>query len=177
MDFFKIVYHGKFYYPASLHYNNEFSNIVCDKCHRNNLKVCIGWEKFDICIQCAHQIMFDYTGIRYNPDIKIDDYKPIPRQPLTLMMEDRYKINTDRYLTRMAQDMYKINDYNYKPILTFMLQDMYKYNNINNNINNYYNFNYNNLDDWLVNSTYDNIKNFIDFYITIKKRMNYIEDK
>ena len=44
-----IVKYGKYYNPASKHYQNVTSNpnVQCDRCKRTNLSVCIGWEKHD----------------------------------------------------------------------------------------------------------------------------------
>jgi hypothetical protein len=55
MNFKEVVQNGKFYCPASLHYNKEPQqvNIVCDRCQRNGLKCSIGYENVDLCMSCA----------------------------------------------------------------------------------------------------------------------------
>ena len=41
------VYHkGKYYNPAWSHYGHH-TNVICDRCKNSQLKVCIGWEKYD----------------------------------------------------------------------------------------------------------------------------------
>lgn len=50
--FVDCILYGKYYYPASSHYNND-SIIQCDRCFRSNLHSCIGFENLDICLSCA----------------------------------------------------------------------------------------------------------------------------
>jgi hypothetical protein len=46
---------GKFYYPASTHYNNECT-VVCDMCNKKNISACIGHGESDICLLCAQKL-------------------------------------------------------------------------------------------------------------------------
>ena len=47
---------GTFYSPAQKHYNNKLS-VVCDKCLRENLDICIGYEKYDLCFNCVQDFV------------------------------------------------------------------------------------------------------------------------
>ena len=52
----KTIKHGKFYYPASMHYNKQ-PNIICDMCQRQQLSCCIGYNNSDICMKCVEAII------------------------------------------------------------------------------------------------------------------------
>lgn len=54
VNFTEVVQNGKFYCPASLHYNKEPQqvNIVCDRCRRAALKCSIGYMNVDLCMKC-----------------------------------------------------------------------------------------------------------------------------
>ena len=61
--FKKIVEHGTYYFPAWKHYNNSNANVVCDKCHENNLTASIGYDKYDLCLLCANQLSHQLFAI------------------------------------------------------------------------------------------------------------------
>jgi hypothetical protein len=46
----QIVKHGKYYNPARNH-NDKPTN--CYNCKINDINVCIGYDKYDICMECA----------------------------------------------------------------------------------------------------------------------------
>lgn len=51
------VKYGTYYYPASKHYPSMMNPIVqCDRCKRNHLSVCIGWEEYDMCLECVSKV-------------------------------------------------------------------------------------------------------------------------
>ncbi len=51
----KIWKYGTYYNPASKHYGNP-GNIMCDKCFKDNLNMCIGYEDYDLCLNCVEDI-------------------------------------------------------------------------------------------------------------------------
>ncbi len=51
----KIWKYGTYYNPASKHYGNG-GNIMCDKCYKDNLNMCIGYEDHDLCLNCVEDI-------------------------------------------------------------------------------------------------------------------------
>lgn len=86
IDFIDIYKLGTFYNPAYKHYagdaninnlnnnnNNNNSkiaieNIICDRCNKDNLLSCIGYQNFDLCLQCILEIetnMNTSTQINY----------------------------------------------------------------------------------------------------------------
>jgi len=98
-----VIKYGKFYYPATSHYPNSL-NIQCDRCYKNDLQSCIGYEDIDLCLKCVDLL----TNLKNTNQFEIQ----IPKE---------YKYLTEpRYLTRMEQSMFKrFNN------LTLMKQNMF----------------------------------------------------
>lgn len=64
-----IVKNGVYYCPASKHYNNQSSNIVCDRCRKTHLNVCIGLDTYDLCLSCVQDVsMLCTPQILYTKD-------------------------------------------------------------------------------------------------------------
>ena len=63
----KILKNGTYYFPATKHYNNSATSVMCDRCHKINLNACIGFNIYDLCLLCIQ----DISNV-YNP-IKVDD--------------------------------------------------------------------------------------------------------
>lgn len=55
-QYMNIVKHGTYYNPASKHYGSVTTNVVCDRCQRTNLSVCIGWQQSDLCMRCMNDL-------------------------------------------------------------------------------------------------------------------------
>jgi hypothetical protein len=62
----KILYNGKLYCPANLHYPEKSNPIVkCDYCGKSSLYISIGYDdiqhkkKFDICLNCSYKLELD----------------------------------------------------------------------------------------------------------------------
>ncbi len=53
--YYKLIDNGTYYYPAWKHYNRKTS-IFCDRCHRQNLRACIGYANFDLCLLCVDEL-------------------------------------------------------------------------------------------------------------------------
>jgi hypothetical protein len=53
-----IIKNGKFYFPASAHYNKPAGevNVVCDRCQKNGLISCVGYMEYDLCMPCVETI-------------------------------------------------------------------------------------------------------------------------
>lgn len=52
-----VLKYGKFYYPATSHYNKIIIKVYCDRCYKSNLKASIGFEKKDLCLECVNEII------------------------------------------------------------------------------------------------------------------------
>ena len=51
--YYKIYKYGKYYNPSRLHYVGATSGDVgCDRCMKEDLPACIGWQDYDLCLQC-----------------------------------------------------------------------------------------------------------------------------
>ena len=48
--YYKIYKFGKFYNPATNHYNKPNISVHCDRCKKNNLLTCIGYNDCDLCL-------------------------------------------------------------------------------------------------------------------------------
>ena len=51
-----ICTYGTFFNPASRHYGMHDVNVICDRCRRNYLDVCIGYGSRDLCLQCVQEV-------------------------------------------------------------------------------------------------------------------------
>ncbi len=51
----QVYLHGTYYNPASDHYKGNGS-VVCDRCSRENLAICIGYKNNDLCIPCVKEM-------------------------------------------------------------------------------------------------------------------------
>jgi hypothetical protein len=51
-----IVKLGMFYFPAHKHYGH-LTTVNCDRCFASNLPACIGYDKKDLCLDCAKIII------------------------------------------------------------------------------------------------------------------------
>ena len=90
----QILKNGTYYNPASKHYNFNSTNVVCDRCRKTGLDMCIGFESYDLCLQCVQDV---------NSQLK----KQVPiKQPeiATYMQQDQF-----RPLTRMIQGQFATN--------------------------------------------------------------------
>lgn len=72
--YFRILQVGTYFYPAWRHYGRK-TLIMCDRCNRQDLQVCIGYRDYDICLECVSEIVKNYKmffKINYslNPFVK-----------------------------------------------------------------------------------------------------------
>ena len=55
LGYYKVLDQGTYYYPAWKHYNRKTS-VFCDRCNRQNLRACIGYANFDLCLLCVDEL-------------------------------------------------------------------------------------------------------------------------
>lgn len=55
LGYFKLLENGTYYYPAWKHYNRK-TNVFCDRCNKQNLRACIGYAQFDMCLSCVDKL-------------------------------------------------------------------------------------------------------------------------
>ena len=58
--YFNIYKYGTYYFPAGKHYNNIDIEVGCDRCENLPITSCIGWRKYDLCLECALEIERQY---------------------------------------------------------------------------------------------------------------------
>ena len=123
----QVFRNGIYYSPASKHYNNGNADlsVVCDRCKKTNLDICIGYETYDICLQCIQEIS--------NQLKKQKEIEKFPSCTATYMQQDQfrpmYATNMEqaqfRPLTRMIQSQFR-NSNNYDDdCKTFMIQSQF----------------------------------------------------
>jgi len=100
INYGEIISKGKYYYPAGLHYDNNGTNVVCDRCQRTYLKCCVGYGNADLCMNCV-QILVDTI----NPYVPRED-----EDMMTFMEQDMFRCTPSgqprNIYTNMAQDMF-----------------------------------------------------------------------
>lgn len=137
-DYLDVIKNGKLYYPASSHYD-MITPVQCNRCYRNDLKICIGYLDNDLCLECCEKIV-NKDGFK-NKD-KIPKYlisnshipKAIKYEPIvTAMVQDIFNtsiyknIRLQPYVTRMCQDIFNIDKRRHTlGELTWMNQDIFK---------------------------------------------------
>ena len=65
--FINVYYFGKFNNPADKRYYPGAS-VRCDRCNKNNLDICISWDKYDLCLKCISDIN---SIVKDNKDLKV----------------------------------------------------------------------------------------------------------
>lgn len=55
-QFINICKYGTYYNPAEKHYDNQVCDVICDRCRKQKLAICIGWENFDLCLRCVEDV-------------------------------------------------------------------------------------------------------------------------
>jgi len=62
---FNVYRYGTYYNPAFRQYNlTTMVNVICDRCHKNYLNVCVGWNNKNLCLECVNMIdSFVLSGI------------------------------------------------------------------------------------------------------------------
>ena len=76
----EVVTYGKLYYPAESHYAHK-SIVVCDRCNKTRLKVCVGYKNFDLCMKCVDKVV-DNINELFSRENK--------KEPLVRMMSDKF---------------------------------------------------------------------------------------
>ena len=64
-----IIKNGKYYNPATSHYDDDDSEVVCDKCNKSNLEVSIGYGEHDLCLKCVRNLTKIKKEVKINPII------------------------------------------------------------------------------------------------------------
>lgn len=55
LGYYQLIDNGTYYYPAWKHYNRK-TKVFCDRCYRQNLRACIGYAHYDLCLLCVDEL-------------------------------------------------------------------------------------------------------------------------
>ena len=81
---------GTYYNPAWKHYG-VMTNVVCDRCHKDNLKACIGWQTFDLCLGCVQEVTDVVNNPRFSVLERADGaYGGVTQVMTTNMMQNQF---------------------------------------------------------------------------------------
>jgi hypothetical protein len=101
MSFADIVKYGRYYYPANQRYAPT-SVVICDRCKRRDIPVCIGYQDQDLCLPCAEQVS---VIMKRREAIPIPEPGGSPFDRITTRMESgRFRGDT---MTYMASDRFR----------------------------------------------------------------------
>ena len=132
-QFKNIVKKGVYYYPAWKHFGLIPTNVACDRCNKNNLIACIGYQDNDLCLDCVENV----TKLLHKNNLPVQKtqtkfkiYKEPPNwngidknfKNRTFMVQDMFNNNNLEERTYMVQDMFNNNNLEER---TFMMQDMF----------------------------------------------------
>ncbi len=87
----QIYKYGTYYSPASKHYGDDLANVVCDRCFKNNLDICIGWLTHDVCISCMKEINNGINNGINNKTINKKKVTPVNRGIARRMMQRQFR--------------------------------------------------------------------------------------
>lgn len=127
----KVYKYGTYYNPASKHYGGEeTTNVVCDRCYRDHLDVCIGWQTHDMCLHCVEEINKELKKPKtpYYPPNPPSSWPSSPTvcfpqpQIMTNMEQSQFRPQEHTMRTRMLQRQFRDED-NMK---TYMLQSQFR---------------------------------------------------
>ena len=113
-DAYKIIENGIFYYPATEHYGKPSANIQCDFCNKSNLKSCIGYQDYDLCLRCTDSIANARSTVDNITGSMQDLYSEPAYMPITKMKQSSVR---PMISTNMMQDSVR------PMISTNMMQD------------------------------------------------------
>lgn len=132
----QILKNGTYYNPASKHYNGNSTNVVCDRCRKTGLDMCIGYETYDLCLQC---IQDTNSQLKKQVTIQQPEFATYMQQGqfMTNMEQSQFKpqIRTNmeqaqfRPLTRMLQSQFindKYDSESDEECKTFMIQSQFR---------------------------------------------------
>ena len=119
----KVYKNGTYYNPASKRYGPD-ANVVCDRCKKSKLDVCIGLQIYDLCLACVQEI---------NELLKKKPVTTLPpglpecsrNPPLTRMIQSQFRppgsSTSGGMRTNMLQNQFRPND-----IATLMVQNQFR---------------------------------------------------
>lgn len=117
----KVLRNGTYYFPATKHYNNNATSVICDRCHKSGLDVCIGLDSYDLCLPCIQEISRIYNPSTVNPPpVFHGSYEP--HGPImTMMVQEQFNPGDD-VKTFMVQEQFNPRRVDVK---SYMMQEQF----------------------------------------------------
>lgn len=141
-----IIENGKYYFPAWMHYGKE-TTVQCDKCQIGPISDCIGFQNYDICMNCA-KIISSYKNSQminnnqqmrtrmeisnfqppqeFRTQMEVSRFQPPQRPPQafqTNMATSRFQPNNNEHMTFMESSRFKPNNNEH---MTYMESSRFK---------------------------------------------------
>lgn len=120
-NYHNIVKYGRYFNPAKAHYQNA-ECVVCDRCHKTDLSICIGYEDYDLCFSCVEEVKRIMDRSKNHMNMTLMAQNQFRQIPLTKMEQHQYTDDNSK-LTFMMQDQFRPN------IITRMSQRQFTNNN------------------------------------------------
>jgi hypothetical protein len=122
-----IVEKGTYYYPAWKHYETPSSRVSCDRCSKNDLISCIGYENKDLCLNCCQavtEILNRHSTIKTLPRLsglsQLPETKRNQIKHTDIIQKQKQKQDRSMVLTNMEQKIFRDNS-----LRTYMKQNMF----------------------------------------------------
>lgn len=148
-----LLTNGTFYNPAAKHYNKTDVNVICDRCRKANLDMCIGYETYDMCLSCVqeantqlkrHKEIQKFPPTMYDRFIETAYPDRDQERTATYMSQAQFRPTTmtnmeqaqfrPTYLTKMLQQAFRPGSRMYEKdsdsddeTKTFMIQSQFRY--------------------------------------------------
>lgn len=123
---------GQYSNPAWKRYGCIETNVICDRCRKTNLKVCVGHGKIDLCLNCVMEmqkleerdkiipgpIMSDSPPLTFMMQDQFRNFMPVPMMmqsqfrspPTTLMAQSQFRPSSSIPTTAMMQYQFRQNN-------------------------------------------------------------------
>lgn len=87
-----IIINGTFYFPAWKHYNQE-TIVNCDLCHKSGLVCSIGYQTFDLCLECVNlTIHLSINNGKEKKDVKDVEVQTNDNSNVEISQHDKNRI-------------------------------------------------------------------------------------
>ena len=116
----KVYKCGTYHNPASQRYGPD-ANVVCDRCKKSKLDVCIGYQTYDLCLACIQEIN---ELLKKKPITTLPECSRNP--PLTRMIQSQFRptgsTGGSMMRTNMVQNQFRSN----VDTVTLMAQNQFR---------------------------------------------------
>lgn len=107
-----IYTNGTYYDPARDHHGPN-TTVMCDRCRKDNLDVCLGWKEYDLCMACVSEIRVELNKKSNNlcdKQGRKQNDKQNDIQNMMRMEQEQFNQNKKRPNSRMLQRQFYKNE-------------------------------------------------------------------